>query len=250
MSDDLVPLEPLGLRARLAADAVGGWLQLPGAATAELMGSIGFDAVCVDTQHGLIGEDALLGMLQALTAAGTPGVVRVGWNSPAAITAALDRGAHAVIVPLVNSPAEARAAAAACRYPPQGSRSYGPTRHAWLAAPPEPLCIVMVETVQAVDAVAEIVAVDGVDAVFVGPSDLALSAGMALSVQLGDPAYDALLDRVVQACGAAGKPVGMFCASAEQVRRVRSLGFTYCFLRSEASMLADVAAADLAASRE
>jgi 4-hydroxy-2-oxoheptanedioate aldolase len=241
--------EDTGLAALLGAGAVGGWLALPGSATAELMGSIGFDAVCVDTQHGLIGEDALLPMVQALTATGTPAVVRVSWNSPAAISAALDRGAAAVIVPLVNSADEARTAAAACRYPPRGSRSFGPSRAGWLAAPPEPLCIPMVETVEAVAAAADIAAVDGVDALLVGPSDLAFSAGKLPTAQDGDPAYDELLAAVLAAGLGRGLPVGIYCASPGHVRRFRAMGFSFFFLRAEAAMLADIAAAELAASR-
>ncbi|AEA25325.1 HpcH/HpaI aldolase/citrate lyase family protein [Pseudonocardia benzenivorans] len=244
MSDDT------DLRAILGADAVGGWLQLPGTATAEIIGSAGFDAVCVDTQHGLIGEDLVLPMLQALSATGAPALVRVAWNDPVAITAALDRGAHGVVVPMVNSAQEAAAAASACRWPPHGTRSYGPTRLGMMTAPPaDPVCVVMVETTEAVAAVDDIVAVDGVDAVFVGPSDLALSMGKATSAQNGDPEYDAMLETVVKACRARDLPVGIFCASAGHLHRFRDLGFTYGFIRGDGSLLADKAAEELAASR-
>jgi hypothetical protein len=156
---------------RLADDAVGGWLQLPGPATAELMGSVGYDFVCVDTQHGLIGDDALLPMLQALAATGTPSLVRVSHNALDVIGRALDRGAAGVVVPLVESVEEAAAAVVACHYPPRGTRSYGPTRVAWgdadVLAPG--LCAVMIETAAGLAALPGILQVDGVDAVFVGP---------------------------------------------------------------------------------
>ncbi|GEL21430.1 aldolase [Pseudonocardia sulfidoxydans NBRC 16205] len=239
-----------GLLDVLRGDAVGGWLQLPGSATAEVIGSVGFDVVCVDTQHGLIGPDSLLPMLQALAATGTPSMVRVHWNAPSPITEALDRGAAGVIVPLVNSAQEAAAAASACRWPPHGTRSYGPTRHGFMtSAPGDPVCAVMVESVAAVEAVSDIVAVDGVDAVFVGPSDLALSMGRPTSAQDGDPDYDALLARVLEAGRAADMPVGIFCASAGHVQRFRELGFTYFFVRGDGALLAEMAAAELRASR-
>lgn len=254
------PRSPLA--ARLAAgDAVAAWLQLPGSAGAELMGSLGFDAVCVDTQHGLIGPDALLPMLQALAATGTPTLVRVPSNDPAAINRALDTGADGVIVPLVDSAREAAAAASACRYPPVGDRSYGPTRRAWRAAgvggvdrpqvtsPAEPLCIVMVETRAGVAAAAEIAAVEGVDAVFVGPSDLALAHDLPTSAQDGDPAYDALLAAVLDACREGGVPAGIYCASAAHARRFREMGFAFTVLFSEAGMLAAAAAEHLRAAR-
>ncbi|MFC5995878.1 HpcH/HpaI aldolase/citrate lyase family protein [Pseudonocardia hispaniensis] len=245
MTEDLV--------ARLGDDLVGGWMQLPGSATAELMGSIGFGFVCLDTQHGLIGEEALLPMLQALTATGTPALVRVAGNSPALIGKALDRGADGVVVPLVSSAAEAAAAVAACRYPPAGSRSFGPVRAGWRSrlAPQsrEPLCIVMIETVAAVEALDAILAVGGIDAVFVGPSDLALSAGLPLGAPVGDPRFDALLRRIVRPCRDRGLPVGIYSASAGHVHHYRGLGFTYFALMSEASMLVAAAAEHLAASR-
>nr|WP_239028524.1 aldolase/citrate lyase family protein [Pseudonocardia acidicola] len=227
-------------------------MQLPGSATAELIGAIGFDFVCIDTQHGLIGDDALLPMLQALSATATPALVRVPWNEPAPISRALDRGAAGVIVPLVNSADEARRAVAACHYPPRGARSFGPTRVNWRDATgpaADPACIVMIETMQAVSALPAILDVDGVDAVFVGPSDLALSAGLPTGAQGGGPEYDALLRAIVDPCREHGVPVGIYSASAEHVRRFRGLGFTWCAGPSEASMLWAAAATHLAAAR-
>lgn len=228
---------------------MGGWLQLPGSGTAELMGSVGFDFVCVDQQHGLIGDDALLPMLQALTATGTPALVRVTHNEPSAIGRALDRGAVGVIVPLVNSAEEAARAVDACRYPPHGHRSYGPTRVGWRAAAPDPLCVVMVETLDAVAALPAILDVPGLDAVFVGPSDLALSAGKAPDTPLDDPEYVALLRSVIDPVRAAGLPVGAYCASPAHVHRYRELGATFAALASEATMLRAAASTHLARSR-
>src|SRR5256885_3621393 len=94
------------------------------------MGRAGYDWVCIDTQHGLSGYDQMLPMLQALSATGTPAFVRVPWNQPSDIMKALDAGAEGVVVPMVNSQEEARRAVGACRYPPQGFRSWGPTRAA------------------------------------------------------------------------------------------------------------------------
>lgn len=230
-------------------DAVGGWLQLPGSATAELMGSVGFDFVCVDQQHGLVGDDALLPMLQALSATGTPAMVRVTQNEASAIGRALDRGAAGVIVPLVDSADEAARAVTACHYPPRGGRSYGPTRANWQGSRAAAHCVVMIETLAAVRALPEILAVDGLDGIFVGPSDLALSAGTPLEAQDGDPAYEELLRRIVGPTRERGLPVGIYCASSEHVRRFRGLGFTFTALPSEAAMLRAAAIEHLAASR-
>src|SRR2546430_13039058 len=163
---------------------VGGWCVMPSAFSAELMARCGFDWLCIDTQHGLIGYDQMTVMLQALAITGTPPFVRVPWNQPDHIMKALDAGAQGVFVPMVNSAEEAQAAVRACRYPPDGYRSWGPIR-ASLGAPDyspqlanrSVICAVMVETVAALDQLAEIVSVPGVDAVFIGPSDSALSMG-------------------------------------------------------------------------
>jgi 4-hydroxy-2-oxoheptanedioate aldolase len=189
-------------------------------------------------------------MLQALAATGTPAVVRVPCNEPSTIGRALDRGAAGVIVPMVDTAEEAAAAVAACHHPPRGTRSYGPTRLAWAPAAAPPLCIVMVETLDAVESTPAIAAVDGLDAVFVGPSDLALSAGLPLSAQLDDPDYERLLLRVVEPCRERGLPLGIYCASAAHVQRFRRLGFTFFALMSEAAMLRGAAAAHLESVRQ
>jgi 4-hydroxy-2-oxoheptanedioate aldolase len=233
----------------LTSDVVGGWLQLPGSATAEIMGTAGFGFICLDQQHGLIGDDALLPMLQALAATRTPAIVRVPANEPAAIGRALDRGAAGVLVPLVGSAGEAASAVAACHHPPRGTRSYGPTRLAWAPLPADPLCIVMIETVDAVEQARAIAAVEGLDAVFVGPSDLALSAGLPVTAQLDDPGFAALLERVAQACRERGLPLGIYCASPAHVHRFRELGCTFFALMSETALLRGAAAQKLAESQ-
>ena len=236
---------------RFDADLVGGWLQLPSPATAEVVGSVGFDMVVIDAQHGLIGEDALLGMLQALSATGNRTVVRVPGHGDEPIAKALDRGADGVIVPLVNSAEEAAAAVAACHYPPRGRRSYGPTRVGWhgrdTSAPGR--CVVMVETREAVAALTDIVAVDGLDAIFVGPSDLALSHDMPLAAQHGDPVYDELLSTITGTARDAGVPAGIWCAGPENLHRYRSLGFTFFGLSAEHALLRAAATDALARSR-
>jgi 4-hydroxy-2-oxoheptanedioate aldolase len=233
---------------RLDGDAVGAWLHLPGSASAELIGSVGFDFVCVDLQHGVLDDDAVLPMLQALAATGTPSRVRVPMNAPEPICRALDRGADGVIVPLVDSAEEAAAAVAACHHPPRGIRSYGPVRAPW-HAPREPVCVVMVETMAAVAAVEDILKVDGVGGILIGPSDLALSAGMPVTAQHGDAAYDDLVRTIVEPCRAAGTPVGIFTASPRHAHRFRALGVTFVAGPSDAILLHAAAKEHLASCR-
>jgi len=214
-----------------AQPAIGGWCVIPGSFTAEIMASAGFDWVCVDVQHGLIGYQEMLVMLQAVAVVGVPSIVRVPWNDPGWIMKALDAGAAGVIVPMVNSPAEAAAAVGACRYPPDGYRSWGPTR-ASLGVPdysPElanrsVICAVMVETVAALEQLAEIVSVPGVDAVFIGPSDFALSMGFG--PRTDEPEHRRLLEGVPAVCRDHGVVAGIACGSAELLARWRQAGYT------------------------
>ncbi|MEJ8280117.1 HpcH/HpaI aldolase family protein [Pseudonocardia spirodelae] len=235
--------------------AVGGWLQLPSPAVAEIAGSVGFDLVCVDTQHGLIGDDTVLGMLQALSATGTRSLVRVPGHGGEAIGRALDRGADGVIVPLVDTAEQAAAAVAACRYPPEGVRSFGPVRPSWHGRDPlaPGRAVVMVETVAAVANLADIVAVEGLAAVFIGPSDLALAHGFALAAQDEDgpdaDRYAELVSGITAQCTAAGVPVGIYCDSPAHARRFRSLGATFTFLAAEQALLRATLAEKLADAR-
>jgi 4-hydroxy-2-oxoheptanedioate aldolase len=233
----------------LSSDVVGSWLQLPNTATAELMGTIGFDFACLDQQHGLIDDGGLVPVLQALAATGTPALVRVPGNDPAAIGRALDRGAAGVVVPLVDNAAEAARAVAASHHPPRGSRSYGPIRLAWAPLPADPLCVVMIETLAAVEQAPAIAAVDGLDAVFVGPVDLSLSAGLPFSAQLDDPDFADLLRRVVEPVREQGLPLGIYCTSPAHVHRFRELGFTFFTLMSEVALLRNAAVEKLTECR-
>src|SRR5579864_7631127 len=164
---------------------LGGWASMPCGFGAEVLGRCGFDWVCIDTQHGIVGYDQAIPMLQGLSVSGTPAFIRVSWNSPGEIMKALDAGAQGVIIPMVNSREEAMKAVGACRYPPEGFRSWGPTRAALGRADFNPatgnreaICVVMVETVEALAQLDAVVATPGVDAVFVGPNDLAISNGL------------------------------------------------------------------------
>src|SRR5260370_31420068 len=184
-------------RWRAGQFTVGSWCTIPSTWTAELAARSGHAWVVVDTQHGLIGYDVMLPMLQAITAAGVPSLVRVPWNEPGTIMKALDAGAGGVIVPMVNSVKDAEAVVGACRYPPEGFRSMGPTRARLVDGDwRQPLCIVMVETVQAVSIVDEILSVPGADAAFVGPNDLAVSAGLESSYEGRDPPHRHLIAKI------------------------------------------------------
>jgi 4-hydroxy-2-oxoheptanedioate aldolase len=223
---------------------VGGWCVIPSPFAAELMGRCGFDWVCLDTQHGLIGYDQMLPMLEALSATGTPSLVRVSWNHPPEIMKALDAGAEGVIVPLVNSAADARQAVGACRYPPDGYRSWGPTRASLQSGGFTPqsanrsvVCIVMIETAEAISNLDEILAVPGVDGVYVGPNDIAVTHGLEPSAEAEDPAHQELILKILAGCKLAGIIAGVHCGSVETAARWREAGFRMLNINSDGVFL-------------
>ena len=176
--------------------AIGGWLTVPSSLSAETMAHAGFDWLCIDMQHGTIDYQVGVTMMQAISTTETVPIVRVPWNEPGIIMKSLDAGAYGVIIPMVNSRAEAEAAVGACRYAPWGYRSYGPGRAVLYAgrdyaahANETVLCICMIETGEAVANLEEILSVPGIDAVYVGPSDLSVSLGLP-------PQYDNPAPRV------------------------------------------------------
>lgn len=235
---------------------VGGWCVIPSPFAAELMGRAGYDWVCIDTQHGLIAYDQMLPMLQALAATATPAFVRVPWNQPADIMKALDAGAEGVIVPMVNSVEDARRAVGACRYPPDGFRSWGPTRAAMQKTGYGPesanravVCVVMIETAEAMAALDDIVAVPGVDGVYVGPNDLAVTHLMKPDATASEPEHRRLIEMILQACIRRGVIAGIHCAGPETAIRWREAGFRMLNIDNDALFVRAGAAQVLEALR-
>jgi len=235
---------------------LGCMLMIPSGFSAELVASAGFDFVVVDWQHGLFGYEGMLSMVQAIGNRATP-IVRVSWNDPSLIMRALDAGADGVIVPMVNSPAEAKAAAQACRYAPVGHRSWGPTRSA-LGVPSfgpqhdndRVICAVMIETVTAVEQVEEILAVPGVDMAFVGPADLSLSRSGGLEAPGQTPADRALIEKVMAAAERNAVVLGTAVTGAEAARSFLERGFRFIAVHNDAGLLATTAREILLATRQ
>lgn len=236
-------------RFRSGERLVGYWSMLDSLVAVERVASIGFDFVCLDQQHGFQDElGTLSGLIAIENSANAVGLVRVRENSPSHIGKALDAGAAGVIVPLVDDADDARRAVAACRYPPYGTRSYGPIRSSMARVPgtrdrdQSVVCIVMVETRGALESVQEICAEPGVDALYVGPSDLSLALGARCP---GDPAiaedFEAALRSVVRTADAAGIAVGIHCSSGAMAAERLTQGFTFASVASDVIHLEEVA---------
>jgi 4-hydroxy-2-oxoheptanedioate aldolase len=203
------------------------------------MAHAGFDWLCIDMQHGAIGYQVAVTMLQAISTTDAVPVVRVPWNEPGIIMKVLDAGAYGVIVPMVNSRAEAEAAVAACRYPerarpgaPNGVRSYGPARAVLYAgadyfanANETVLCIPMIETREAIANLDEIVGTPGVDAVFIGPSDLSVSLGLPPSYDQDAAEFVEAVASVEAACRRHGVIAGVFGGNAAVAAKRIEQGF-------------------------
>lgn len=217
-----------------------GWISLANSFSAEVMARQGFDALCVDLQHGATGMSDLLGMLQAISQTDTAPVVRVPWNDPATIMKALDFGAYGIIVPLVNTAEDAAKAVAACRYPPTGMRSSGPVRAVhyggadYLAKADEEIVVMaMIETKEGLANLDAICATPGLDAIYIGPSDLSLALGLAPRMDNPDPLHLATCDRIREAAHKAGKKACMHCVSAAFAAGAVKRGFDLIMLTSD-----------------
>src|SRR4051812_33969149 len=180
--------------------AVNGWLAIPNVFSAETMAHAGWDALTIDTQHGVVDYDAALAMLTAISTTSVAPVVRVPWLDPGAIMKMLDAGAYGIICPMVNTRAEAERFVGAMRYPPRGNRSFGPIRAVLYGgadyaqrANDTVIAFAMIETRQALDNLDDILSVEGLDAIYIGPADLSLALGCTPKFDQEDkPVVDAI----------------------------------------------------------
>ncbi len=235
--------------------ALGGWVTLEGALKTEAFARGGFDWLTIDLQHGALTLESARPLITAIEAAGPTPLIRVPWNEPSAIMRALDAGAYGVIVPLVNSRAEAEAAVAAAKYPPMGTRSSGPWRaglsgvsgyQSW--ANDETIVIVMIETRQAVEQANDILSVPGVDGVYVGPSDLSLAYGLPPAPDQTDPAWNAAIDTILASCARHGVVPGI-AGNAQVAIKRQAQGFRFLEVSRDTTVLLRGAQEDVAAVR-
>lgn len=223
---------------------------------AEALGCVGFDWAVVDMEHTPLDLDSLVRMLQAV--AGTPmlPITRVPWNDTVMVKRVLDAGAQTVMFPFVQNADEARAAVAACKYPPHGVRGmaamsrgsrFGTVKDYFKVANDAVSVVVQIETPQALALVDAIAGVDGVDSIFLGPGDLSGAMG-----HVGDLMHPQVVDAMAKAtarCHAAGKPVGSVAGTPEAVAIYRGIGIDYIGCASDLGLMMRQCAAVLASIR-
>jgi 4-hydroxy-2-oxoheptanedioate aldolase len=236
---------------------VNGWLAIPSAFSAEVMAHQGFDSLTVDMQHGVVDYQVAVTMLQAIATTGVVPLARVPWNDPARLMKILDAGVYGVICPMVNTREQAEALVQACTYPPRGYRSWGPVRASLYAgadygdhANDQIVIMPMIETAEALKNLDAILGVPGVDAVYVGPSDLSLSLGCKPRLDQTDAAVVDAQQRIVEACRRHGVIAGIHTASSAYALKMIAAGYRFVTLASDGRFLAAKAAEEVGAVRK
>ncbi len=236
---------------------VNGWLAIPSAFSAEVMAHQGFDSLTVDMQHGVVDYQVAVTMLQAISTTRTVPLARVPWNDPARLMKILDAGVYGVICPMISTRAQAEALVQACKYPPRGYRSWGPVRASIYAgtdygdhANDDILVIPMIETAEALRNLDDILSVPGVDAIYVGPSDLSLALGCKPRLDQTDPPVVEAQQQIAEACKRHGVIAGIHNNTAAYALEMIQAGYRFVTLASDSRFLAAKAADEVAAVRK
>jgi len=226
--------------------AINGWLHIPHGFAAEVMAAQAWDSLTIDLQHGPIDFGQALTMLQAVSASEATPLARVPWNEPGIIMKLLDAGCYGIICPMVNTPDEARRFVGACRYPPDGYRSFGPTRVQLYAGGDYPLhanetvvTMAMIETRQAIDDLDAILDTPGLDAIYVGPSDLSQSLIGRPALDHREPPLSEVIEAIVVAARKRGIIAGIHTGSPDYARHIIERGYQFVTIQSDARLLAD-----------
>ena len=224
---------------------VNGWLAIPNSFSAETMAHQGWDSLTIDLQHGMVDYQAMIPMLQAISTTDTVPVVRVPWLDPSALMKALDAGAYAVICPMVNSREDAQKLVAWTHYAPRGTRSFGPIRASLYGgadyaqhANDTIVTFAMIETAAALDKLDDILSVEGLDAIYIGPSDLSLALGCKPTFDDLDPKAAEAVDHILARAKAHGIAAGIHNGSPEAALARIAKGFQFVTVSSDARMIA------------
>jgi 4-hydroxy-2-oxoheptanedioate aldolase len=225
--------------------AVNGWLAVPNSFSAEVMAHQGWDTLTIDLQHGVIDYAAMVTMLQAISTTPTVPVVRVPWLEPGIIMKSLDAGAYAVICPMVNTREDAQKLVAWTHYAPRGTRSFGPVRASMYGGPDYPqhandtiVAFAMIETAQALDNLDAILSVEGLDAVYIGPSDLSLALGCKPDFDHPEPKAAQAIEHILDRAKAHGVVAGIHNGVPEVALARAAKGFRFVTVSSDARLMA------------
>lgn len=252
-----MPISDLKSHFTQGGTAINGWCAVPSPVTAEIIGRAGFDMVTVDLQHGLIDYQMALTMCQVLQGLPAPVIARVPWNDPGIVMKCLDAGFAGVICPMVNTADDARRLVQSARYAPLGGRSFGPTRANLVHGPgyakganASVLVLAMIETREALQNLDAILAVEGIDGVYVGPSDLGLSLGHEPTLEPTAPDVLAAITDIVTRTRAADRIAGVHTGSPGMIGRMLGQGFHFASLLTDMRIFTSAVGSQLAAARD
>ncbi len=221
---------------------VNGWASIANTFSAEILAASGFDSVTMDMQHGLVGYQKVVEMLQAVSGYNITPMVRVPWNDPSMVMRCLDAGAYGIICPMVNTKEECEKFVSACRYAPRGNRSFGPARAKIYGgddyleyADNTLLNFAMIETSEAVDNLDKILSVEELDAVYVGPSDLAITMGYLPGVY--EKEVEDCISYIVETCKKKNIKAGIHCPNGKSVKERFDIGYNLGTISADSALL-------------
>ncbi len=225
--------------------AINGWLAVPNGFSAEVMAHQGWDTLTIDLQHGVVDYAQMLSMLQAISTTPTVPLVRVPWLEPGIIMKTLDAGAYGVICPMISTREEAQRLVAYTHYAPMGTRSFGPVRATLYGGADYPseanktiVAFAMIETAQALDNLDAILSVEGLDAIYIGPSDLSLALGCKPVFDDVEPKVAQAIDHIVERARAHGVQAGVHNGRPDVALARIAKGFRFVTVASDARILA------------
>src|SRR6266853_4025901 len=238
---------PVRAKLKQGHPSIGTWLTLPDPLAARMMASVGFDWLTVELEHTPTNLETAATIFTIVSASGSVPLVRVPWNTAENIKRVLDTGAWGIVVPMVNSRAEAEAAVSAARYAPRGNRSIGGQLHAvnfgtdpatyYARANEEILVVIMAEHIRAIEAADDILSVPGIDVVFIGPNDLHHSMGKPPAFDSEHKEYVDALKHILKTAKKYGVAPGIHVVDAAAARRRLAEGFQFIAVASEAGMM-------------
>lgn len=239
---------------------INGWLAIPDGFAAETMAQAGWDSVTVDLQHGVQDYLSMVRCFQAMQSHPVVPMVRVPWNEPGIIGKVLDAGAYGIICPMINTPEEAKNFISYCKYPPMGARSNGPIRAGIYGtvgpgggyqstANDEIICLPMIETQQAIDNLGAILDTPGIDAVYIGPSDLGFSMGLPPKLDRDEPQIMKIYETIIAETNKRGQKACVHCLSPNYATKMIDMGFSLVTLGNDSGLLLTAATAAVKAAR-
>jgi 2-dehydro-3-deoxyglucarate aldolase len=248
MMNRLTAIREIRAKLRSGGHSIGSWMQIPHPSVAEIMGQAGYDWVAIDVEHGAVAVHQLPDLFRALELGNTLPLARIAHGHPKDCKQALDAGAGGIIVPMIESAAQLIAVRDACRWPPAGTRGVGFSRanlfgkyfETYCEEAQAPLLVAMIEHHRAVEGLETILAVEGLDAILIGPYDL--SASMGLTAQFNHPDFCATMEKIRNLAAAKTIPAGIHVVapSPEQLQQRLGEGYRFIAYSIDAAMLSSV----------